>query len=101
MVREGTPSPGKGMFLTSIVTDGRLSIPPTICLAGAVGGAPESIAIIAVERDLITQIVVGGPGPVFPILKLLWSWAANCFVGGGQVEITEKEGLLLRVSLLD
>lgn len=79
MVREGIPSPGEGMLLTSIVTDGRLSIPPTSCLAGAIGGAPESVATIAVERDLITQIVVGGPGPVFSILKLLWSWTTNCF----------------------
>ena len=88
------------MLLTSIITDGRLSVPATCGLAGAVSGAPESKTIIAAERDLITHIVVGRPGPVVPILKLLWSWAPNCFGGGGgQAEVTEKLGLLLRVSL--
>lgn len=82
------------MLLTSIVTDGRLPIPPTSHLAGAIGRAPESVTIIAVERDLITQIVVGGPGPVFPILKVLWSWAMDCFGGEGQVQITEGRAVL-------
>lgn len=82
--RERILSTGEGMLLTSIITDGRLSVPATGGLAGAVSGAPESKTIIAAERDLITHIVVGRPGPVVPILKLLWSWAPNCFGGGGR-----------------
>lgn len=88
------------MLLTSIIADGCLPIPPTIFLAGAIGRAAESVTIIAAKGDLVTQIVVGGPGPVLPILKILWSWAANCFGGGGKVEVTEREGLPFRVSLL-
>lgn len=72
-----------GTVLTSIITDGRFPIPPTIPLAGAIGRAPKSVAIIAAERDLIAQIVVGSPGPVLPILKILWSGTANCFGGKG------------------
>lgn len=88
------------MPLTSIVTDGCLPIPPTGHLAAAVGRAPENVTIIAVERDLVTHVVVGSPGPVVPILKVLWSWAMNCFEGERQAEFTEKEGLPFRVSLL-
>lgn len=88
------------MLLTSIVADGRLPIPSTSHLAGAIGRAPEIVTIIAVERDLIAQIVVGGPGPVLAILKVLWSWAANCFGGEGQVQVTEREVPDFRVSLL-
>ena len=73
----------RGAILTSIVTDGRFPIPPTIPLAGAIGRAPKTVAIIAAERDLIAQIVVGSPGPVLPILKILWSGTANCFGGKG------------------
>lgn len=86
--------------LTSIVTDGRLPVPPTRHLAAAVGGAPESIAVVAVEGDLVTHVVVGGPGPVLPVLKGLWSWAMNRFEGERQAEFTEREGLPFRVSLL-
>lgn len=81
--RERLPGEGGGvavaMHLTSIVTDGCLPIPPTVFLAGAIGRAPESVTIVAVERKLVTHIVVGGSGPVVPVLKLLWSWATNCF----------------------
>lgn len=90
----------EGTLLTSIITNGRLPIPATILLTGTIGRAPESITVITVESDLITQIVVGSPGPVLPILKILWSWAANCFGVGGQIQITEREGLPFRVSLL-
>ena len=100
VVRKKVLSWEKGMLLTSIITDGRFPVPPTSHLAGAIDRAPEIVTIITAERDLVTQIVVGGPGPVFPVLKVLWSGTANCFGGGEQVEVTETEGLPFRISLL-
>jgi hypothetical protein len=67
------------MLRTSIIADSRLPIPPAVCLTGTIGRAPQSVTVVAVERDLIAHIVVGRPGPVLPIFKVLWSWAANCF----------------------
>lgn len=100
MVGKKVVSWERGVLLTSIVTDGRFPVPPTRRLAGAIGRAPEIVTIIAVERDLITQIVVGGPGPVLPVLKVLRSGTANCFGGGEQVDVTEMEGLPFKISLL-
>lgn len=84
---------GERMLLTSVVTDRCLPTPPAVHLAGAIGRAPESVTVIAVERDLITHIVVGRPGPVFPVLEVLWSWTADCFEKRGEVEVIKRERL--------
>lgn len=52
--RERVLSWEEAMLLTSIIADGRLPIPPTSHLAGAIGRAPESVTVIAVEGDLVT-----------------------------------------------
>lgn len=67
-----------GTVSRSVVTDCGFPIPPAIHLAGAISRAPESITIIALKGNLVTQVVVGCPGPVLPIFKSLWSWTTYC-----------------------